>query len=93
VLQSEIQPERIKTAIYRIYLPLLEAKRSGWIERAGHELSDKEFRRFVERGWEREKILLNRQGDIERAQRIPSIYELAIAAGAHLHREIDGRRL
>lgn len=83
-MRSEIQPERFKTAIYRIFLPLLEAKEAGWIERRGSELLPDEFRKFVEKGWEREKILLNRAGDLQRAQRFLSLRELAVAAGSRL---------
>lgn len=71
---------RLTTSIYRIFLPLIEAKESGWIERRGHELSLPEFRKFVECGWKREKILLSRPGDLQRAQRHPSLEQLALAA-------------
>jgi hypothetical protein len=78
--RSGIQIVRFTTAIYRIFLPLLEVKESGWIERRGHELSRSEFRHFVECGWKREKILLSRPGDLQRAQRSPSLQALALAA-------------
>ena len=78
--KSGIQVVRFTTTVYRIFLPLLEAKESGWIERRGHELSRAEFRHFVESGWRRERILLSRAGDLQRAQRPPSLQALALAA-------------
>lgn len=87
--RSGIQIVRFTTAVYRIFLPLLEAKESGWIERRGHELSRSEFRHFVECGWKREKILLSRAGDLQRAQRSPSLQALALAALPNLMPQAD----
>ncbi len=83
-LRSDIGPMRFKTAIVRILLPLLEVRESGWIERRGAELSRDEFRRFVEHGWERERIVLRRDGDLQRAQRLSTLAALARSAGPRL---------
>jgi hypothetical protein len=75
---------RFKTAIYRVLLPLLEARDSGWVERRGSELDDREFEQFVEAGWKREKILLTRASDLQRAQRLRGLADFAAAAGGYL---------
>lgn len=64
-----IAPERIVVAILRVFEPLLAVQESGWVERRGDELSDKEFSEFVRKGWDREVILLNRDSDLARMQR------------------------
>jgi hypothetical protein len=64
-----IHPSRYVLSVYRIIQPLLDSQGFGGIERHHSELGDVEFRRFVEAGWLREKILLNREADQLRLQR------------------------
>jgi hypothetical protein len=59
---------RIFFAVSRTVAPLLDHLESGHVERAGWELSDKEFRTFVAAGFARERILLDRPEDNRRAQ-------------------------
>jgi hypothetical protein len=55
-------------AMLRIVVPLVEARNSGGVERWHTDLSTSEFRRFIDAGWQREKILLNRGSDAARVQ-------------------------
>lgn len=64
-----IAPYRYAVAILRTIEPLLEAAQSSGVERSMSELSFEEFRDFIEMGWEREQILLDRGSDLARAQR------------------------
>src|SRR2546430_16840820 len=59
-------------AYVRILAPLLDATDSGLIERRWQELTDRELRRFVEAGMERERIMLDRSPDLQRAQEMAS---------------------
>ncbi|HEY4131664.1 MAG TPA: hypothetical protein VGM50_13680 [Gemmatimonadaceae bacterium] len=62
--------DRQALAYYRAMSPLAEAAEGGFIERHWTELSDKELLRFLQRGLEREEILLRREPAAVRAQRI-----------------------
>lgn len=62
--------DRGDLAYVRILAPLLDSLESGHIERRWQELSDRQFRAFVEAGIEREKILLDRSPDLQRAQEV-----------------------
>lgn len=54
-------------ALVRVVAPLTESRASGGVERGQSELTRAEFGRFVELGWQREKILLRRKPDHLRA--------------------------
>ncbi len=60
--------DRIVLALERIIEPLLDARGSGGIERYPDELDDAELRAFVEAGMKRERILLMRESDADRAR-------------------------
>jgi hypothetical protein len=57
-------------AYIRILSPLLDSLDSGHIERRWQEMPDRELRAFVEAGIAREKILLDRAPDLQRAQEV-----------------------
>ena len=59
---------RADMALYRIVEPLLESRASGFVERSWEELEISELRKFIESGIAREKILLRRSPDTQRAQ-------------------------
>lgn len=59
---------RADLAYARIIAPLLDSREAGSIERGWEELTDAELRRFVKAGIERERILLDRPPDLQRAQ-------------------------
>lgn len=59
-LERTHETERLLLARIRIVEPLVQAAESGFVERHWTELSDGQFRRFVDAGWKREKILLDR---------------------------------
>lgn len=59
---------RGELAYMRILAPLLDCRESGCIERRWEEMSDRELSRFVEAGVDREKILLDRPPELQRAQ-------------------------
>lgn len=66
--KSSVSPAR-ELAYMRIVAPLLDCRESGCIERRWEEMSDKELRRFIEAGLEREKLLLDRPPELQQAQR------------------------
>ena len=59
---------RAKIAFDRILEPLLESRESGFVERSWEELTTAELRRDVKAGMDRERILLRRSPDLQRAQ-------------------------
>ena len=63
-------PDRIRMAAERVLEPLADSKRSGRIERRRTELSETELRRFLKAGFDRERIMLNRSPDEQRAQEV-----------------------
>jgi hypothetical protein len=68
--KNAITPARFSLALYRVFEPLLDSAASGWIERRGNELSRREFGQFVNAGWRREAILLDRVSDVRRVDRL-----------------------
>jgi len=48
--------------------PLLEGPESAYIERSWDELKPAERKQFITNGYRREKIMLRREHDLERAQ-------------------------
>jgi hypothetical protein len=62
--------DRLELAFDRIVEPLLDATRSASVERSWDELSPREFGRFIELGWKREKMLLRRSGYFTRIRRM-----------------------
>lgn len=64
---------RYYLALLRSVEPLLDAAVSGWVERRQSEMTDREFRSFVQHGWTREKILLNRKGNQMRSDRVADL--------------------
>ena len=62
--------DRVQLAIARILEPLLEAPASGYVERSWQEMSITELRQFIRAGVTRERLLLRRAPDVERAQEI-----------------------
>jgi hypothetical protein len=73
--------DRILLAELRVIEPLLDARQTAFIERdwielrdaAGQTRSRGELRAFIRAGLERERILLNRPGEIQRAQDIAEV--------------------
>jgi hypothetical protein len=59
---------RAELAYARILAPLLNWRESGFVERTWTELSRLERRRFIKAGMVRERILLTRAPDLQRAQ-------------------------
>ncbi len=59
---------RAKLAQLRIVAPLLGDYDTGGIERGESELSETELQQFIKAGIKRERILLDRESDIRRAQ-------------------------
>lgn len=60
--------ERVEIAYRRIIAPLLEHEDSGGVERGWTELSEAELVQFVKAGITRERILLDREADVQRVQ-------------------------
>jgi hypothetical protein len=60
---------RVALAIFRVIEPLLQARRSGFIERRWQDMTRNDFVRFVEAGLARETLLLDRSPDVFQAQR------------------------
>lgn len=58
--------ERLELAIDRIVEPLLDARRSGFVELDWRELSREKFDQFIDCGWTRERLLLERDDDLRR---------------------------
>jgi hypothetical protein len=54
----------------RVVEPLLECHESTYIERGWDELERSEFMEFLEAGYRREEILLDREHDLERARKL-----------------------
>lgn len=65
-------PTRVGFAWEAVVEPLLLGPLTGGIERDWRELSDTEMVRFIRAGIAREKIVLNRSPDIQRAQQLDS---------------------
>ena len=65
----EHSDERIALAIDRIVEPLLDPRRSGYVELHWSELSPRKFVEFVRCGWKRERMLLDRVDDLRRIGR------------------------
>jgi hypothetical protein len=68
LVKQQASATRARIAFYRILEPLLEARESGFVERSWDELDRSELSRFIRAGMEREKILLRRSADTQRAQ-------------------------
>lgn len=68
LLQRQHSRSRGELAYTRILGPLLNGRESGCIERRWEEMSERELSRFIKAGVEREKILLDRPPDLQRAQ-------------------------
>jgi hypothetical protein len=51
----------------RVLGPLIEARDSAFVERCWSDLTDNELLQFVDAGITRERILLNRASDVDRA--------------------------
>ena len=68
LVKQQASAKRAKIAFYRILEPLLESRESGFVERSWEELDRSELSRFIRAGIEREKILLRRSADTQRAQ-------------------------
>lgn len=60
--------ERIELALERVLAPLLECEPSGFVERHWSELRPKELETFVRAGLARERVLLRRAPEVQRAQ-------------------------
>jgi hypothetical protein len=65
--QHECGEERRQLAYLRVLEPLLEARDSAFVERRWDELEFGEKTAFLNAGITRERILLNRRSDVERA--------------------------
>jgi hypothetical protein len=61
---------RLQWAWERMLEPLLDAEDTAFLERSWDELSEPEKRRFVEASVTRERILLRRDPDLQRAKRV-----------------------
>jgi hypothetical protein len=61
---------RINLAYIRVVEPLLEMRESGFVERGWEEMSPEDLRQFLEAGFTRERVLLNRSPDLQRAQEV-----------------------
>lgn len=59
-LKKSHEGERLHLAMIRIVEPMVQTPELGFVERHWTGLSDAEFRIFVDAGWKRERILLNR---------------------------------
>lgn len=68
--RREHSQSRSELAYIRILAPLLDCRESGCIERRWEELSDAELFRFIQAGIEREKVLMDRPPEVQRAQEI-----------------------
>jgi hypothetical protein len=88
---------RAQLAYYRIVAPLLDAREAGFVERRMEDLQDKELRRFVKAGIQREKILLTRPPDIQSAKQsaerdpleLMSLYSFGNDPRAYMGRRVD----
>jgi len=69
----QVGRDRCWLALLRTLEPLVEDGASGFIERSWTELSDAELRVFIDAGLKRETILLTREADFQRAQRVATI--------------------
>lgn len=63
---------RKNLAYIRIIEPLLEMRESAFVERGWQELTDEELAQFINAGMTRERILLRRSPDLQRAQEVLS---------------------
>jgi hypothetical protein len=68
LVKQQASGTRARIAFYRILEPLFEGRESGFVERSWDELDRSELSRFIRAGMEREKILLRRSADTQRAQ-------------------------